>query len=370
MAPKVAHKKSRKHRNVQVPIHPPKKDDRGIDCSQAVVFSDKAPLSHDHAAGSDDYRAVWTYVPEERDAAKPTLLVYFHGHYTHVLVDSGGKPQRPHWWKEDEWHPGAKPSDGGGDDAGNYFQLGKTADSARQKPIVLCPEVGQGVQNVKPGSLESRGALAECITDALEHLNGPGKNGLTKPSGCPSGARYLDPVPSLDAVNRLYLAGHSAGGAPLAKAAVSDLVLSASTPADLWLLDCTYHWGMDEYVEFCTKLDKQGKLGYGPDKSRLVAIAYRDTGTDFHTPKKGDPKKLDRLTDLIKKINKQGLGAGKVKELSYGRPDDPDISVIKSDLQNGLVAIRVKDSPSHAKSPPLHFRIPIEFIPILLETAA
>ncbi len=58
--------------------------------------------------------------------------------------------------------------------------------------------------------------------------------------------------------------------------------VATGVPTDLWLLDCTYSFGVDQhYLDFCRQWKKRGKLGSDGQSSRMVVIAL--TGSEATT---------------------------------------------------------------------------------------
>jgi hypothetical protein len=214
----------------------------------AYLSCNAAPFAGKIGNGND----VWAYVPDGR--TELTILSFFHGNGGHVKVDSAGGP------------PGA---------VGNKYALGAAAE-AYKHPVVFAPQVAEDTGKLAPGSpAGSNRALGDFISDGLEHLHN-----LDRPTG--GGAKYLSKLYSTDNVRRLYLAGHSAGGRPLAPAALS--ALAFSVPTDLWLLDCTYPGSFqagakDEVLQFCDHWSGKGKLGADIAQSRVVMVFRPYTGS-------------------------------------------------------------------------------------------
>jgi hypothetical protein len=102
------------------------------------------------------------------------------------------------------------------------------------------PPVGQygtstNLKTDPSGTPGLRSLVAECY----QHLRG-----LRAPAA--------DPNLDLTAVQRIHISGHSGGGAPLIEAAGADLMLpEGSRMAEIWLFDCTYGYGTDNYLRFC-----------------------------------------------------------------------------------------------------------------------
>jgi hypothetical protein len=67
--------------------------DEAIDRQAALLYSPEAPLAGTRGAHCD-HRAVWAFVPAPA-AARPSVLVYFHGMNNFVTVSAarpGGRP--------------------------------------------------------------------------------------------------------------------------------------------------------------------------------------------------------------------------------------------------------------------------------------
>lgn len=257
------------------------------DCKTALIFSDKAPLI-DLATKMQkcDLKAVWTFTPPP-PADKLSVLVFLHGNKNSVTVNADGTCRMPDWAapkpkpgkpKEtlpgetvDEWLDPKKSTC-----APKGFELAKTATD-NQQPLVLAPEDAEPVGRVitSAGNLGDKPALGNFVDDCFDHLSDAAK--LKKTRSC-GGGTYLPKKPALTDIKRLFLCAHSGGGRGLAKAALSDLVISR--PTDLCLLDCTYGWGNSEYPEFCKT--KKASLGNAAGQDRLLCFylpAIRDTDT-------------------------------------------------------------------------------------------
>jgi hypothetical protein len=90
----------------------------------------------------------------------------------------------------------------------------------------------------------------------------------------PSGSAYLGRG-GVTNIRRLFLAGHSGGGVPLAPSAVSTLALTV--PTDLWLYDCTYGIARNpSYVRFCQQWKARGLLGNNAQSSRMAMFVTPD----------------------------------------------------------------------------------------------
>ena len=196
----------------------------------------------------------------------PSVLLYFHGNDATVTVDAqhpGGR--LPGWNRTANPAMHAFTPDGPFT-PGLKYDIGGAVQSTPPHPLVLIPEVGIPGHWAKTsgGTLVSDpAALSRLIDDAWAHLAT-----LNRPSGVP----YLAGGPQCPSLRRMFLAAHSGGGVALGPAAMSSV--ATSVPTDLWLMDCTYNFGVEEkYVEFCRLWKQRGKLGRDAQSSRMVIIA-------------------------------------------------------------------------------------------------
>jgi len=240
--------------------------DIAVDEHAALIFSEEAPL----ASRKDcDFKAVWTYVTDP----KPTpfsVLTYFHGNDASVVVDA----QHP-GGRLPSWNVEPKPnlhqlSPNGPFTPGLRDGIPGVVDNSRQHPVVLIPEIGvpgkKGYWAITDaGTLKAdRAALSRLIDDAWGHLAR-----LKKPSGSP----YLSGGPACPVLHRAFLAAHSGGGLALGPTASS--VIALNIPTDLWLLDCTYAFGVEQsYVDFCRHWKAKSQLGNDAKSSRMVIVAW------------------------------------------------------------------------------------------------
>ncbi len=202
--------------------------------------------------------------------------------------------------------------------------------------------------------------LEEMVLECYEHLRC-----LRNPSNRP----YLAPDMSQRAswvsnIQRTYVVGHSGGGKPLVEAAGADMVLITPSSVagvggravDFWLFDCTYTFGINNYVNFCTNWHTAGLLGHRPDSARLVCVygpktEYGDTETEADLLRA-------RLAAVLK------VSAASLLKLH----DSSDMSspsmirtVIPALTSSGVIFIRTNVT---------HDLIPTRFTPLLLRTAA
>lgn len=247
-----------------------------VDDHTALIFSSEAPL----ASRSDcDFRAVWTYTT----SPSPTpfsVLTYFHGHNASVAVDSQHPGGRLPGWNRVQ-HPNLyQLTPNGPFTPGLKYDIAGVVQASRQHPVVLIPEIGIPRQSptanewavTDAGALgPDHAALSRLIDDAWGHLAR-----LNRPSGTP----YLSGGERCPLIRRAFLAAHSGGGRALGPAAASSVALGV--PTDLWLLDCTYSFGVEQhYVDFCRHWKTQGHLGNDAQSSRMVVVAW--TSSDSTT---------------------------------------------------------------------------------------
>jgi N-acetylmuramoyl-L-alanine amidase/peptidoglycan hydrolase-like protein with peptidoglycan-binding domain len=235
--------------------------DIAVDEHTALIFSNEAPLA---GRRDCDYRAVWTYTT----SPSPTpfsILTYFHGNNGYVTVDAQHRNGRVPSWA----HPSPAPVT-----PGLKYDIAGAVQASRQHPVAIIPEIGIPSSGnfwaiTEAGSLSAdRASLSRLIDDTWGHLAR-----LNRPSGSP----YLSGGERCPLIRRAFLAGHSGGGRALGPAAASSVALGV--PTDLWLLDCTYGWGVDEYVNFCRHWKLQGHLGNDAQSSRTVIVVWTRSET-------------------------------------------------------------------------------------------
>lgn len=382
--------------------------DEAITENVALLFSPSAPLASADPEKKEDKRAVWACVPDSFSYEKPTVLIYFHGFNNYVTVSvkqpSGVHRSPPFGWINAFRNDNRRGNVGGTSASGPKYGLDKPFQ--KHSPLVLVPEVGvadstsEATVDATRATFDSfdwtafKAAKAAFDKAKKDHVvplppephappdvppwaeDGTGKMGTTSGLGdlidnciirlkaLPKPSRssnYLDPAKALDQtkLKRIFLSGHSGGGLPLSDTAKSDLALGGAVPIDLWSLDSTYGTGTTAYPNFCKTLDGLGKLGNGASLSRFVGIVIKNTGTDTN------PKSNNRMTDIIKDINKLGLKAGKVTEIDYNHSHAAtELPPLETALSTKpMVVIRITGGV-------VHDEIPKVFIPILVRTAA
>lgn len=235
--------------------------DVAVDDHTALLFSAEAPLAN---RPDCDHRAVWSYVPDPSPSPL-SVLFYFHGNDACVTVDAAHPGGRLPSWNRVSNPDLHRFTPSGPFTPGLKYEIGVASQASRQHPVVLIPEDGV------PGSWATtdagvltadRAAVSRLIDDCWDHLAR-----LNRPSGGP----YVSGGLRCPAVRRLFLAGHSGGGKPLGPSATSHA--ASGIPTDLWLLDCTHAFGVeDRYIEFCRHWKAQGKLGNDAQSSRMVVV--------------------------------------------------------------------------------------------------
>jgi hypothetical protein len=253
--------------------------DLPIDLRTALLYSNLAPLAGTRTRGCD-HKAIWSFVPSQRPNSL-SVFIYLHGNNNAVPVDAsrtGGRA--PDWAPERTGSalrsahgvalvPGAPVA------AGPKYALDAAAQASVQRPVVLVPEdvVPPGDRSRfwavgNAGTLHRPSQLGAMVNDCFQRLH------RLRPHGSPSGSAYLGPA-DVTSVRRLFLAGHSGGGVPLAPSAVSTLALTV--PTDLWLYDCTYGpRNNPSYVHFCRHWRARGLLGNDARSSRMAIFVTSD----------------------------------------------------------------------------------------------
>jgi len=350
--------------------------DVAVDEHAALIFSNESPL----ASRSDcDFRAVWTYTP----SPSPTpfsVLAYFHGHNASVVVDaqhpegrlpSWNRVQRPNLYQltpNGPFTPGLK------------YDIAGVVQASRQHPVVLIPEIG--IPRQSPTTNEwaisdagtlgpDRAALSRLIDDAWGHLAR-----LNRPSGSP----YLAGGERCPSLRRAFLAAHSGGGRALGPVAAS--TVARSVPTDLWLLDCTYAFGVEQhYVDFCRHWKTQGHLGNDASSSRMVVVAL--TASDSTT--NGAASIIQRLRAAWTDGNGSHSGFGAVRFTQHkfcpitgscpgsGFTPAPGTEIVEvmQDASWGEIDMCLGRFPVvliHTGIP--HDEIPLRYLPHLMATAA
>jgi len=182
-----------------------------------------------------------------------------------------------------------------------------------------------------------------------------------------NGSTFLDRA-ELQSVRRLFLAGHSGGGVPLAPAAASTLALSV--PTDLWLYDCTYGPQRNpSYVHFCRHWRARGLLGNHAQASRMAI---------FVTP---DPRTTSVAADIIQTLRRPFVVDGKrFPGLTYARLTRTGLipSSAAADIVEAMPTATVQQIERALRTSPVvfvhtqvaHDHIPFVWTPRLLGTAA
>jgi hypothetical protein len=337
-----------------------------INAQTALLFSDFAPLAGQRQRGCD-HKAIWTLVPSQRPNAL-SVFVYLHGNNNAVPADAqhpGGRP--PDWAPRRTGTalrsphgplvPGAPVA------SGPKYALDVAAQQSIQRPVVLVPEdvvasTGAFWAVGASGSLVAPRQLGDMVTDCFQHL---------RRLRAMNGSTFLDRA-ELQSVRRLFLAGHSGGGVPLAPAAASTLALSV--PTDLWLYDCTYGPQRNpSYVHFCRHWRARGLLGNHAQASRMAI---------FVTP---DPRTTSVAADIIQTLRRPFVVDGKrFPGLTYARLTRTGLipSSAAADIVEAMPTATVQQIERALRTSPVvfvhtqvaHDHIPFVWTPRLLGTAA
>jgi hypothetical protein len=367
-------------------------NDDPIDDTSALIYSEKAPLpvtaSIQTARGvrtKDDYKAVWTFVPDAHDVS---LLLFFHGNNNYVTVSRSGRSRAPDWADATATAAANKKKAAGLQYGLNNLNSSQaalaTSAGVVKKPLVLIPEDAEltsgsfwAVPPKKQYGSSSSGVgttiFEELVMDAYKHLRclkGPGGNAYL-----PSGVKgsYASNL------KRIYVSGHSGGGKPLVECAGADLVRISPTsidlPTDLWLMDCTYGFGIDNHVSFCKNWNDNGKLAFKADSSRFICV-YR--------PKQVTPLWEDKAQTIPKIDPKTGKQAVMISDTESEADALRDriakevLKVVPATLLKNMVGKTEADilTALTAGAPVVFIRtgidhddIPTKFIPMMLRTA-
>ncbi|WP_165070965.1 hypothetical protein [Paludisphaera rhizosphaerae] len=323
-----------------IPVFPAEdtfRDDVAINESTALIFPEQAPLRPQ--GDLKDARAVWCHTPKE---PARSVLLYFHGHNGYVTVDAKGRSRVPDWAASDAL---ARAGASGKDAAPLVYGLDTLSPRLKNEPMVLAPEVstlatGSFWAKEPSGQYDDPARLKLLVEDCRRHLAR-----LPRPDG----SHFLPPDFEKEAIERVYLCGHSGAGIPLEEAAGSAMILpGGGVPTDLWLFDCTYWSKVERFVKFCERWHAVDRLAGGrPDASRFVCV-YR--------PKTQTEEVADELRTAIAKS--LGVDAG---TLVMNHSDEDHAAAIQPAFKkSGVVFVRTKLS---------HDEIPKFFIPGLIETA-
>jgi hypothetical protein len=385
-----------------------------------VANSAPLPIAADEQARAarvsgavDDYKSVAAIVPS---TAERRLLIFFHGNKNYVTVapngdvprsvDPSGHSRIPRWTNapRGDATPGARlstlaarqlaaarranPGAAGKKAAPLQYQLdllgsSQTAlqpaslftDLGVKDPIVLVPEdaelntgkywavppTGQygSASNGSPGRSGTT-RLQDLVIECYDHLrcllNPSGRPYL--PSGMASRASWVSNL------RRTYVSGHSGGGKPLVEAAGADMVLVTPTSVagvggraiDMWLYDCTYGFGIDNYVNFCENWRSAGLLDYRADAARFVCT-YRPRSDESDTETEANALR-GRIAAALKVSAASLLVLHDSASMTSRSIIDRVIPALKS---QPVVFIRTNVG---------HDDIPTRFMPLLLRTAA
>lgn len=312
--------------------------DYAIDNTTALLFCAEAPLTP--APGEHDAKAVWARVLPSPEG---TAFIYMHGHDNYVTVDRTGISRVPDWAQAD---PAARTGAASKKAAGLVYGLDRLETATERRPVVLVPEdsvLNQGsFWAIEPGAqYADPRRLGLLAGDCLRHLRA-----LRNPSGERYWTRSTDP----NRLARIYLAGHSGAGLPLAGAAVSDILLPATgIPADLWLFDCTYWSDTQGFVDFCTRWHSAGRLSAGDSRSARFVCIYRP-GTD-----------TEGVADSLRGEIAGLLGVEPATLVVDHTEENTQAQIAPALSTHGALFIRTQLP---------HDEIPTFFIPLLLTTSA
>jgi hypothetical protein len=340
--------------------------DLPIDARTALLFSNLAPLAGTAMRGCD-HKAIWSFVPAQRPSAL-SVLIYLHGNNNAVPVDSahpGGRS--PDWAPRRTGSalrsahgplvPGAPVA------AGPKYAMDSAAQASAQRPVVLVPEdvipsTGTFWAIGASGNLNVPRRLGDMVGDCFRRL-------LRLRS--PSGSAYLG-LADVAMIRRLFLAGHSGGGVPLAPSAVSTLALTV--PTDLWLYDCTYGAQRNpSYVRFCQHWRARGLLGNDARSSRMAIFVT------------SDPRTTNVAADIIHKLRQPFEASGtRFPAFTYGRltraglpPKTSRLDIVEAmpDATVAQIETALRTSPVvFVHTNVAHDHIPLIWTPRLLSTAA
>ena len=402
-------------------------DDVAVDESMALLFSEEAPLpvteAIQKARGTrtkDDYKAVWSWVPEKPETS---VLIFFHGNHHYVTVDKLSKPtgaappdsdsdkekdkkkkkkkkepgptppsRIPDWAEPDSTAKSAITDPDGMPAVGIFYKLDELnaeqgsvtgAANAIKLPVELVPEdveltTGNDWAAPPKKQYTDPDRLKRLGENCYEHLRC-----LKKPSGSPYLASTKDQSgPSyVKNLKRIYLCGHSGGGKPMLECAAANIALAGDPPIDFWLFDATYGWGTAGYVTFCKTWQDLKKLGNSASASRFVCIyKYKYKVLQWEDKK-------HTIATIDPKTNKQAFAWGGT-EMEADDLRDKIAAVVKKKAADIWLEHKKDDKtgddnlfsdivPALEKSPVLFVRtflehedIPKVFIPVLLRTAA
>jgi hypothetical protein len=265
--------------------------------------------------------------------------------------------------------------------SGPKYGLDRAALGAPARPLVLVPEVAFGSSEnywavTRAGRLrDDPAALARLIDDCCRRLAV-----LRSPSGRP----YLAPGIASSSMRRLFLSGHSAGGVPVSHSAGS--AIARQVPSDLWLLDATYNSPLNPNVVAFARHWRQwsdparpgaapvNRLGNAAGTSRLAIFARPGTLPDqnamaivamLRQPWRDSRGRFAGLTAArfergrMRPMDRQPL------------PAQPELVVVAPDASAADVADILRRTPvTVVRTAVGHDRIPLEYTPVLLNTAA
>jgi hypothetical protein len=354
--------------------------DHALDAQAAMLFCPKAPLAE---ATATDRSAVWACVPPGHDVDAPRVLVYFHGHnYFVTAAQSATKAGSRVVARAPDWLSGrglsaATLKGAAQGPAGSFYKFDALASMAGcpSPPLVLLPEdssedatydpslvpaptradpdarkVKQGfwARESSLGTLADPTTLGEMIDDCLDRLTRLSPTGAVVAT--PGTGSYLAKALRSTEVKRLFLTGHSGGGVPLFTAcARARMALTQAT--SLWAFDATYGHPAASVRSFCEAWEALGRLGMGPDDSRVVLI---------YNPASETQPGADEVRDDLRSGGPGGAGK-KLTVQEVGHAGARDLPAVEAALRAcPIVIIRTNVA---------HDAIPQTFTPILLRNA-
>ena len=372
--PEVEHRRRPARRQTPPPSPVACRGDEPIDERTALLYSPEAPNAGQRGAQCD-HRAVWAFVPQPL-GSPPSAFIYFHGMNNFVTANAARPGGRPAGWTR---HTPGPLTPRGPYASGPKYGLDSAAQASPHRPLTLAPEVAFGSSDsywavTRSGRLATdRDSLGRLIADCSRRLIG-----LRRPSG----AAYLPASFASGPPQRLYLSGHSAGGAPVTHAGAS--ALARRVPTDLWLLDATYNTVLNPMVvEFARRWRQwsdpatpatapTNRLGNVRGTSRLVIVTLGGL------PARNAQLIVDQLRQPWSDARGRfpGLSAAKFdrgRMTSYAAqpvPARPELVEVSARTPLADVEAIVARTPvTWIRTPIAHDRIPLEFSPVLLRSA-
>jgi hypothetical protein len=349
--------------------------DEPIDERAALLYSLEAPHANQRSAHCD-HRAVWAFVPQPL-IDRPSVFIYFHGMNNFVTASAARPGGRPAGWTR-QLPTSLTPR--GPYASGPKYGLDAAAQASAHRPLTLAPEVSFGSSDsywalARAGRLATDpNNLQRLIDDCRRRLIS-----LRRPSGAP----YLPASFGSAPPQRLYLSGHSAGGAPVTFAGSS--AIARRVPTDLWLLDATYNSGLNSTVVAFARRWRQwsdpaapaaapvNRLGNVRGTSRLVIVTLGGL------PATNAKLIVDALRQPWRDARGRypGLSAARFDRGRMtpfpGQPLPPRPELVEVSARTPMSEIEsiISRTPvTWIRTPVRHDHIPLDFSPMLLRTAA